>query len=56
MNWNRESPDPQCGPQSPRTGQDVESHLKVKPLHGNGLVDSGGGTRTPDTRIMIPLL
>jgi hypothetical protein len=30
--------------------------IRSKRLHLQAFCDAGGGTRTPDTRIMIPLL
>lgn len=34
----------------------LQSLIWVVPGHVRGMFGSGGGTRTPDTRIMIPLL
>ncbi len=50
-----EPPDPQSDPQSAQIAQNVEVCLKEKWRHNAVFWYSGGGTRTPDTRIMIPL-
>ncbi len=48
-----EPPYPQSDPQSDQIGQDVEVCLKEKRRCDAVFWYSGGGTRTPDTRIMI---
>ena len=53
--WNRKS-NPRYVPRSANISQNVEACLNKKRRSHAVFGNSGGGTRTPDTRIMIPLL